>query len=149
MLSSLQKDLIRDEDLRYDAYRDSVGLWTIGVGHLLGPTMRMERLTEDEVYAFLEYDIKLAENRCRELFPNWVLIDTVRQDALVNMSFNLGNRLRGFGKFIAAVNGAVNTIANDEFWRTAGREMIDSLWAKQVGQRAVRLRSMVETGRRL
>ena len=143
---------MRDEGLRQTAYQDSVGLWTIGVGHLIddGNTPpRIMKLTLQEVYAFLEMDVDIAEDRCRGLFPQWLLIDFVRQDALINMSFNLGNRLGGFKKFVAAVNGAMNTLANDDFWRTAGREMMDSKWATQVGQRAIRLRSMIETGRRL
>lgn len=150
MLSDLKKDLMRDEGLRYDAYRDSLGYWTIGIGHLLGvgPTPRMTNLTDDEVDALFEYDAKVAENRCRELFPNWVLIPFVRRDALINMSFNLGNRFRGFSKMIAAVNAAANTVL-DEAWLEVGRQMMDSVWAKQVGQRATRLHYMITMNARM
>lgn len=152
MRSELRQDLIRDEGMRQTAYKDSVGLWTIGVGHLIddGNTPpRIMKLTIPEVYAFLEADVADAEERCRELFPDWGLIDTVRQDALINMSFNLGNRLAGFKKFITKVNTAAISILPESAWWAAGREMMDSKWAQQVGQRAVRLRAMIETGRRL
>ena len=42
-----------------------------------------------------------------------------------------------FKKFIAGVN------AGD--WKTAAVEMMDSRWAKQVGDRAVRLRNRILT----
>lgn len=152
MRPELRHDLIRDEGIRQTAYQDSEGLWTIGIGHLIDDgkeTPRISKLTLPEVYAFLEMDVDTAEQVCRRLFPQWLLIGTVRQDALINMAFNLGNRLEGFKKFIANVNHALDTCADEESWQAAGREMMDSKWSKQVGQRAVRLRAMIETGRRL
>jgi GH24 family phage-related lysozyme (muramidase) len=151
MQSDLERDLIRDEGYRYDAYPDSEGNWTIGVGHLIGggSPPRIRSLTDDEIVAFMKYDIFLAEQRCRKYFPVWTLMGSVRQDALINMSFNLGGRFGAFTKMIAAVNAAMNTLANDEYWQAAGREMMDSVWAKQVGQRAVRLRHMIEVGERM
>ena len=44
-------------------------------------------------------------------------------------------RLSKFKKFIAAVNEAD--------WTTAGVEMLDSRWAKQVGNRATRLKDRI------
>jgi lysozyme len=55
------------------------------------------------------------------------------------MAFNLGNRLKGFKKFLSALNMGQ--------WDDAAREMMDSKWATQVGKRAERLRDMVLTGR--
>jgi lysozyme len=149
-LRSIQKDLINDEGYRKHAYRDSLGLWTIGIGHLLGsgPLPRMDDLTDDEVQALFDFDVQQAENRCRTFFRDWVLLDFVRQDALLNMAFNLGNRLGAFSKMIAAVNYATGAIAGEERWMAVGREMRSSLWAKQVGDRAVRLQFMIETGTR-
>lgn len=151
MQTSLERDLIRDEGYRYDAYRDTEGNWTIGVGHLVGggSEPRIRSLTDDEIIAFLQYDIRIAEQRCRGYFPRWLLIDSVRQDALINMAFNLGGRFGAFRKMHEAVNYAMNTLANDQYWLAAGREMMDSVWSKQVGQRAVRLRHMVELGERM
>jgi lysozyme len=136
----LKDELVRDEGLRLVSYRDSVGLWTIGVGHLLGEKQRMTEITKDEAMALLNIDMDLAELRVVKLlgFVGFGLLGEVRQRALVNMAFNLGGRLAGFKKFIAAVN--------TRDWATAGREMADSQWAKQVGDRAVRLRQMIETG---
>ena len=60
------------------------------------------------------------------------------QEVIVNMCFNMGApRLSGFKKFIAGVN------AGD--WKTAAVEMMDSRWARQVGDRAVRLKNRILT----
>ena len=54
------------------------------------------------------------------------------------MCFNMGApRLSGFKKFIAGVN------AGD--WNTAAVEMMDSRWARQVGNRAERLKNRILT----
>ena len=58
------------------------------------------------------------------------------QHVLVNMCFNLGHpRLSNFKKFIGAMQ------ISD--WETAAVEMMDSKWAGQVGNRAIRLRDRV------
>jgi len=95
-------------------------------------------ITEGECEALLEADVKVAEEMVRRMVPSYVLMCDVRQRALVNMAFNLGGRLGGFGKFLAAVER--------KDWETASKEMLNSLWAKQVGQRAVRLARMMRVG---
>ena len=54
------------------------------------------------------------------------------------MCFNMGApRLSGFKKFIAGVNSGD--------WNTAAVEMMDSRWARQVGDRAIRLKNRILT----
>jgi lysozyme len=146
----LRDELIRDEGLSLTAYKDSVGLWTIGVGHLLGAHARMTVITSAESNALLAGDVKLAEEIMTGLFPSFDVTvsgysayepEYVRQRALVNMAFNLGNRLAGFKKFVAAVNTSQ--------WDVAAVEMMNSKWAKQVGKRAERLRNMIAYGKEL
>lgn len=135
----LKQDLIRDEGLRKEAYKDTVGLWTIGVGHLLGTEMRMTRITNNEAMALLDSDIVDAEHALDRSVPFWAQLDSVRQRALVNMSFNLGPKLAEFVTFkkhLAAGN-----------WPAAVTAMLNSKWAKQVGARANRLAKLIETGR--
>lgn len=137
----LSKELIRDEGMRLESYKDSVGLWTIGVGHLLGPTQRMTTITRDEMWALLEHDIDTALDGAYLLVKRWTdrEFSSARGRALVNMAFNLGiDRLAGFKKFIAALN------VYD--WPTAAKEMMDSKWSTQVGARATRLRDMILSG---
>lgn len=149
MCDELRDELVRDEGLRLNSYKDTVGLWTIGVGHLLGAEERMRKLTTVEAYALLESDVLTAKGIVAALFPNFKTCtcggahkmcepDTVRYRALVNMAFNLGNHLAGFKKFVAAVN--------KQDWKTAAIEMMDSRWAGQVGDRAQRLAYMITHG---
>lgn len=141
----LRKELTRDEGVRYTAYQDSVGLWTIGYGHLLGQRRRMEEITFGEAEALFDWDIKGAEIIVRRLVPNYAGwnergVHRSRCRALVNMAFNLGPlKFAGFKKFLAAVNAAPPD------WQTAAVEMMDSKWATQVGDRAKRLRDMILT----
>jgi lysozyme len=146
--TKLRAELVRDEGKRLVAYKDSVGLWTIGIGHLLGVKARMTEITNDEAMALLDADIQTAEKVVWFLVPEskaWSGVDgpgyeEVRYRALVNMAFNLGpNRLAGFKKFIVSVN--------TRKWEQAAVEMMQSKWATQVGARATRLRDMMLTGK--
>lgn len=135
----LKDELTRDEGRRLHAYRDSVGLYTIGVGHLLGETPRMLDVTAAECDALLDHDIDQAEAVASSLIRNAdVWNNEARSRAVVNMAFNLGNRLKEFKRFLAAVDASE--------WEKAAAEMMDSKWAKQVGNRADRLAKMIATG---
>jgi lysozyme len=149
-LTKLVAELTRDEGKKLTAYQDTLGNWTIGVGHLLGPRPRMTEITEAECTALLASDITEARDRVKRYFPSLgAAIENaffytpneklfVRYRALVNMAFNLGDRLGGFVKFAAAVR--------DENWDEAAFQMMDSKWATQVGARALRLKQMIQTG---
>lgn len=142
-LALLKKELINDEGLKLNVYQDSVGLWTIGVGHLLGTERRMMMITEAEAGALLDFDIQIALHLAYEYVPDlWAdnemkPFGKSRARAIVNMAFNLGPRLKGFVNFLKAVN------AKD--WPTAAKEMMYSKWATQVGARAERLRNQILT----
>jgi lysozyme len=137
----LRQELSRDEGRRTTAYQDSVGLWTNGVGHLLGKDPpEVMTVGEEQVDAWLEADIDDAIERLWRWLPAdlFETLSDARQRALVNMSFNLGNRLGQFRRFWKAVNFGD--------WPAAGFAMMDSKWATQVGARADRLRDMIVGG---
>lgn len=142
MLDLLRGELIRDEGLKLNAYKDSVGLWTIGVGHLLGVNQRMLNISMDEAMALLDRDIETATIVVAKLLEGqgWPSgFSDARQRALINMAFNLGpTRLAGFKKFLDCVKR--------HQWDQAAIEMMDSKWATQVGARATRLRDMILNG---
>jgi GH24 family phage-related lysozyme (muramidase) len=137
-LALLKKELTIDEGKRLTAYRDSLGFWTIGIGHLLGTKKTMDTITNLQCDSLFNEDLVKAEINLTKCFPEWETLDEVRQRALINMSFNLGGHLKNFKKFLAALR------VHD--WDTAGIEMVDSLWAGQVGSRAHRLYNMIKTG---
>ena len=66
-------------------------------------------------------------------------LDETRKEALLNMTFNMGvKRLAEFKDFLAKMQ------AKD--FRAAAGAMLDSKWAKQVGDRATRLSIQIESG---
>lgn len=131
----LKKRLEIDEGKRPSIYLDTVGKWTGGIGRNLSD----RAFSEDEIQLMLSNDITQAIKDVRQLVPGYDQLDDVRQEVLTNMSFNLGyTRLAGFKKFLAAVNAS-------EF-AEASLEMLDSKWAKQVGERAQRLSKAMRMG---
>lgn len=130
------EQLKRDEGSRNFPYEDTVGKMTIGVGRNLTDV----GLSDDEIDTLLRNDVQRAYDSLMRGFPWFASIDPVRQGALINMCFNLGfARLSGFHLFIDNLK--------DENWDSASVEMLDSLWAKQVGARALRLAEQIRTGR--
>lgn len=121
------------------AYQDSLGYWTIGVGHLIDKR-KGGRLPEQVIDLLLDYDI--AEHS-RGLFTAapWIMeLDEVRKAVLVDMAFNLGIKgLLGFKNTLAAVK--------EGRWDDAAAGMLASRWASQVGARASRLADMMRSGR--
>lgn len=131
----LAKQLEIDEGKRAKMYLDTVGKWTAGVGRNLSD----RAFSEDEIQLMLSNDIDLATKDVRHLVPGFDQLNDVRQEVLINMSFNLGfARLSGFKRFLAAVGAS-------EF-AEASVEMLDSKWAQQVGARAQRLSKAMRTG---
>jgi GH24 family phage-related lysozyme (muramidase) len=132
--AALDAELERDEGRLKRIYTDTVGKVSGGVGRNLTDV----GFSDDEV------DLMYRNDKVRTLawldsnLPWWRDLNDVRQRALINMAFNLRARLLGFTNTLAAIQ------AND--WQKAHDEMLDSLWAKQVGERASRLASMILTG---
>jgi hypothetical protein len=77
----------------------------------------------------MNISIAIAYQDCLRLFPNFENLPLTIQDVLVNMSFNMGyNRLSGFVRMIEAVNSGD--------WAGMAREMKDSNWYTQTGNRS-------------
>ena len=115
------------------AYRDSVGILTIGVGR----NLEDRGISASEARMLLDNDIDDCINALAT-FPWFPDLDPVRQRVFVDLCFMGIGRLRGFSKMLAA------TAARD--WPTAAAELLDSKYATQVGQRARTLATMLETG---
>jgi lysozyme len=131
----LKPQLKIDEGVRVKPYVDTVGKQTIGVGRNLTDI----GLRADEVEYLLENDVNVAEATAKVLFPSFDQLSDNRKAVLVNMAFNMGQvRLAGFAKLRERV-------AAEDF-DGASREMLNSGWASQVGNRAVRLATMMRQG---
>jgi lysozyme len=135
-MSQLRKMLIRHEGLRLKPYRDIRNKLTIGVGRNLDDV----GITRAEALLLLDNDIARVRHEVERAFPWFSGLNPARKDVVLNMVFNLGlSRFRRFGKTIAAIK------ARD--WEGAAREMLASLWARQVGRRARELAEMMRRGK--
>lgn len=120
--------LKRHEGLRLTAYLCPAGVWTIGYGHTAG-VKRGDTITEAEAERLLVQDVAVAEKDARRLVPNFDSISPRRQDALVNMAFNLGySRLSQFKTFLRCVRAGQ--------WMAAGTSLETTKWYSQVRNRA-------------
>ena len=134
----IKKQLMRDEGNVPYAYKDSLGYWTIGVGFLIDKE-KGGRLPDAVRDFWLEYEINDKAKQLRARLPLFEDLNKARQDALVNMAFNLGvNGLLGFKNTLALLRMGR--------YKEAAKEMLDSQWANQVGDRAKRLSKQIETG---
>jgi len=87
-------------------------------------------LNDKQIDFLLDKTLDTAIQDIRSLVPGFDSLPEPAQFALADMSFNLGKpKLMEFEKMLTAVNnGDLNTAAD---------EMVDSLWYKQTGRRAV------------
>lgn len=131
----LIEELKVDEGQVLTLYKCSAGKNTIGVGRNLDD----RGITADEASYLLSNDIDICIDELEVVFPWFSTLSDARQRVVINMCFNLGlTRLLGFKKFLAAME------TGD--WETAGAEMLDSNWSKQVGDRSIRLRDLLLEG---
>ncbi|WP_272544494.1 glycoside hydrolase family protein [Burkholderia cepacia] len=130
----LKAELTRDEDRRYRIYTDTVGKVSGGIGRNLTD----KGFRDNEIDLMYQNDIAETEAWLDRALPWWRSLDPVRQRVMMNMAFNMQGRLLGFRNFLAA--------AQRGDWGSAATEMLDSLWARQVGDRAKRLASMMRSG---
>ena len=136
MNEKLRQLLLRHEGKRLMPYVDTVGKVTIGVGRNLTDN----GITECECEAMFFHDIDMAHSSLMIFFPDCDGWAEARENALIDMMFNMGaRRFGGFKKMIAAVR------IGD--WAGAAREMLDSSWAIQLPTRVSELAKMVKTGR--
>jgi lysozyme len=82
------------EGVRSKPYRCPAGLWTVGVGHLIGdgkslPESWNKTFTNDEINGLLKSDLNRFELGVCKMLPN-VPLRQCEFDSLVSFSFNLG-----------------------------------------------------------
>ena len=80
------------EGCKLTAYKDAVGVWTIGYGHTSG-VKSGQTITQNQAIEFLKSDVAIFENAVNSAITNKVIKFTVNQnqfDALVSFAFNLG-----------------------------------------------------------
>ena len=133
-MSNLIAQLKRHESVELKPYKCTSGKLTIGVGRNLEDI----GITEQEAELLLLNDI----GRVKQELVNdqWYMnLDPVRKAVIENMSFNLGYpTLKKFQNMIAHIS--------EGNYELASKEMLNSRWSKQVGQRSIELAEQMRTG---
>ncbi len=138
------------EGLRLEPYKDSLGYWTIGFGHLIdrrvgGTVPKTIPLTLQEAEELLDLDLKKHKEELDRELPWAKDLDEVRYYILLDMTFNLG--IEPFdGDGFKDWPIFVGQVKRGDF-KSAAVNMRKTLWADQVGQRAIRLSMMMEFGK--
>ena len=125
------------------AYADSLGYLTIGVGHLIDKR-KGGGIPDHIIDLLLDWDIAEHTKILLAAIPWVAKLDEVRYAVLVDMAFNLGGEpfdgdgFKDWPLFVEQVRTGK--------FAEAAANMRATTWAKQVGKRAQRLATMMETG---
>lgn len=130
----LRARLSRTEGRKSKPYVDTVGKLTIGVGWNLTD----KGLPDDIIDELLSRSIVEAVKEADKI-PVYAKLNVARKTVLIDMVFNMG---------LQAVLGFRNTLdmmGRGDF-KGAAENMLKSLWAEQVGNRAIELAEIMRSG---
>ncbi|WP_428945281.1 glycoside hydrolase family protein [Pantoea sp. FN060301] len=146
-MSQIIQILRFEEGFRSKPYRDSLGYPTIGTGFLIGPkgaslsnyTFTLSRNVSD-VWLQELVDDRIVKMKAKpSILSALKQCNPARADVLTSMAFQLGvNGLAGFKNTLAMV------AAGNFSGSAAG--MMNSLWAQQTRNRALRHADVMKTG---
>lgn len=132
---ALREMLVRHEGLRLHPYRDTVGKLTVGIGRNLDDV----GISREEAFFLFDNDVDRAVAGARRSLPVFDTLNDVRQNALLDLIFNLGiGGVLEFHHMLAA-------LAAGDF-AEARRQLLASEYASQVGARAIELGDLLERG---
>lgn len=132
-IEQLKRELIRDEGFRSKPYKCTAGKLTIGVGR----NIEDNGITEDEAMYLLENDIASCIKQLTAKLSWYTSKPDAVQRVLTNMCFNLGiSKLMSFKKTLSLIELGK--------YKEASVQMLNSLWARQVGERAIRLSNILK-----
>ena len=124
--------LIKWEGFKTKAYKDTAGLWTIGVGHLINleteKSLLTAKLTPAEVHALLKNDLLIYEKEVLRVIKKPLTQNQF--DALVSLCFNLGGPKFSRSTVVRlAKDNPDNQAIGDAFlmWNKSGGKVTDGL----------------------
>jgi len=131
-MSNLIEQIKESEGFNGNAYRDSLGKQTIGYGTLLP-------LTKYEATLLLEFRLNQKIAKLQHKKPTIKKHSEDVQNAIYEMCYQLGvGGVLSFKKMWRALD--------KKRYKTASKEALDSLWAKQTPQRAKRIAEVIAKG---
>lgn len=149
---SLFDQLSRHEGIKNKVYLDSKGIPTVGIGfnltdpnnkrilskHGITDEQLRRGLSKQQIKVLFEESLKQAKRDALKFLPDLMNHPVQVQNAVIDMAFNLGySRLNKFAQFKKALQSKNYTEASNQ--------MLNSLWARQVGNRAKYLASLVRS----
>ena len=137
----IKQMIIKHEGKINRPYKDSLGLWTVGVGHLIGdgkslpPEMNRE-FSDEEVMAMFEKDY--AHHRSAAMnIPGFDKLNGKGQGALTDLTFNMGpSWISKWPKLKKQLEGGDT--------EAAAKNLEQSKWYGQVGNRAPTIVSLIK-----
>ena len=123
-------------------YQDPIGLWTVGVGHLIGDGKKLPKewnkeFTDEEVDNILCEDLERFEIGIQRLTK--VPLTQSQFDALVSFSFNVGLGNFQSSTLRSKLNRGDYEGASNEFpkWRKAGGKVLKGLVRRRADEKAL------------
>lgn len=134
-LMMLKNDIAKRPALRFTLYKRLHIRMVMSIGR----DFENHGISEVEAMTMLNNDIERVKQEIKGRLPICLTLNDKRYEVLVNMCFNLGiNRLLKFKRMFAALD------MTD--YPEAAREMLDSRWARQVGNRSKELAEKMRDG---
>ena len=125
--------LIVNEGMVLHEYRNHLSYSKIAVERLIEKDR--DGIIEEEAKYLLTNDIQTVCERLDRNWPCWRDLSKDRQHVMIDLSFNLGNRLGQFKNFLANLQAGNYQAASDD--------LMDSKYAEQVPNRATRNRDLI------
>lgn len=138
-MQRLEAQIAGDEGRKYCSYQDTLGLWTIGIGHHDAQVCEGMQWNDAMIDQVFQADVTEKMHQAASAFPWFIRLNEPRQAVVVEMLFQMGLvKVLGFKNALAAMR--------DERWHDAAAHMLDSEWAKETPKRARRTAYQMETG---
>ncbi len=125
------------EGLVLTAYRDPVGIWTIGYGHT-GPEVGPgDVITRSQAETLLKQDLTRFESAVRNLVK--VPLSSNQFSALVSFTYNVGSGALAQSTLLALLNQRNYQGAADQFprWVNGGGQVLPGLVRRRNEERAL------------
>jgi len=142
------KDFLElNEGNKNEPYQDTLGNWTVGIGHYIGKTLperfkdadgNPKILADTQVQMLFEKDYKEHKEDASNL-PMYDSLDNKGKQALIDLTFNMGIEVFNedkWPKFFTALK--------NKDLETAAKELENSKWYDQVADRAPRVIKLIK-----
>jgi lysozyme len=148
-MNELKERIMEHEGFRDVAYNDTLGIATIGYGHMILPQDNIQignKYSKEFLTELFDKDfdiaVKGANKLIKEKLPHLLMLGLTDvelskiEGVLIEMVFQMGRpRVSKFNKMFKAIDEAE--------WNKAADEMLDSRWAEQTFERALNLSHII------